>query len=237
MLVFAHRGASGHQPENTLIAIRHALDVKVDAIEIDVHVNNETLVVIHDRWLHKTTNGKGKVDQLSFTELRQLDAGDGHFIPTLEEALAEINGQCMVNIELKADNSVELLLAIIDKAIRTFNFTQDQFLISSFNHPLLHQVKSLRNDLKIGALTASCPLDYAVFGEELDAYSVNIDVNFVNEAFVKDAHQRNLKVYVYTVDQEEDIIAMHRLGVDGIFSNYPSKSSVKIAHLKSMKYA
>jgi len=75
MLVIAHRGASGHQPENTLQAFKEALAMDVDAIELDVHIVDGELVVIHDRWLNKTTSGNGRVVDYSFNALRELDAG------------------------------------------------------------------------------------------------------------------------------------------------------------------
>lgn len=93
---------------------------------------------------------------------------------------------------------------------------------------MLFEIKSLNPQLNIGALTASCPLDYATFAEQLNAYSVHIDIDFVNIDFINDAHQRDLKVYVYTVDDQADIVDMHQLGVDGIFTNYPTRSMVKL---------
>lgn len=236
MLVFAHRGASGHEPENTLLAIEQALAMNVDAIEIDVHLCQDQLVVIHDRWLHKTTNGKGLVSNFTFAELRKLDAGKGQVIPTLDEVLTLVNGRCSVNIELKAEGTIDLLIACITKAETHLKFTCNQFLFSSFNHHLLFELKNKANHFNIGALTACCPIDYAAFAEQLNAFSIHIDVDFVNQAFVQDAHQRGLKVYVYTVDDESDIIQLHHMGVDGIFTNYPTKTIVKIAHLKNPNY-
>ncbi|MDN3653006.1 glycerophosphodiester phosphodiesterase family protein [Thalassotalea ponticola] len=233
MLVVAHRGASGHEPENTLLAIEKALEMNVDAIEIDVHWADGELIVIHDRNVGKTTNGQGLLSKLTFAEIRQLDAGKGQRVPTLDEVLQLINGQCPVNIELKADKTVVPTLALIEKAIKDYHFDYNKFLVSSFNHHLLFQVKTLNPAIHVGALTASCPLDYAAFAEKLSAYSVHIDVDFINKAFVDDAHQRGMKVFVYTVDDEDDIIEMHHLGVDGIFSNYPTQSLLKIAHLTS----
>lgn len=232
MLVFAHRGASGYAPENTLLAIEKALAMKVDAIEIDVHLSDGELVVIHDRFVNNTTNGIGKVSKMSFQEIRQLDAGHGQQVPTLDEVLRCIHGQCLLNIELKANKTVLPVLALVDKAVKEYGYTYNQFLFSSFNHHLLHEIKTSRANLNIGALTASCPLDYAAFAANLNAYSVHISIDFINTEFVQDAHQRGLKVFVYTVDDEDDILEMHHLNVDGIFSNYPTRSLVKIAHLK-----
>ncbi len=224
MFIFAHRGASKDAPENTLSAIRLALTQQADGIEIDVHQVGEHLMVIHDRWLHRTTSGKGLIYQQPFEAIRQLDAGNGEQIPTLVEVLACIQGQCILNIEVKALDKPSLLLDAIDYAITHYGFSAEQFLISSFDHPLLVTLKQLRPTLSIGALTASIPHDYAAFAQEIDACAVNCDMSAFNQAMVTDAHQRGLKVYVYTVDQAEDILTLHQWGVDGIFTNYPARS-------------
>lgn len=231
MKVIAHRGASGQEPENTLLAIQAAINANVDGIEIDVHLVENQLVVIHDRWLDKTTNGTGRIRDKSFAELRRLDAGKGQRIPTLWEVLLLIDGQCALNIELKSEQTVELVLETLVKAIDILNFKKEQFILSSFNHHLLKQIKLFDRSWRIGALTGSRPINYAVFAEMLDAYSVHIDVDFVDKNFVEDAHQRGLKVYVYTVDHEEDIADLIAIKVDGIFTNDPTRSLVKIAHL------
>lgn len=223
MLVFAHRGASGTEPENTLRAIKSALDMNVDGIEIDIFEADNTLFVIHDRWLHRTTTGSGQIYQHKTNYLRSLDAGLGEKIPTLDEVLLLINGQCVLNIELKGIENIKLLFSSLDSALQNSALTVDNILLSSFNHPLLHMIHQQRPEFAIGALTASCPLDYATFAEQLNAYSVHIDIDFINQAFVEDAHQRGLKVLVYTVNELDDIQAMKKLGVDGVFTNYPTR--------------
>ncbi len=87
MLIFAHRGASADAPENTLLAIEKALAQGADGIEIDVHQTGDDLVVIHDRWLHRTTNGQGQLQDYSLAELKLLDAGQGQQIPTLWQVM------------------------------------------------------------------------------------------------------------------------------------------------------
>jgi len=233
MKVIAHRGASGHEPENTLLAIDAAMQMNVDAIEVDIHLVEDKLIVIHDRWLHKTTNGQGRISDKGFEEIRRLDAGKGQKVPTLWEVLALVNGRCDLNIELKAVKNVEPVLAMLSDAIEQLDFHPGQFLISSFNHHLLKEIKRIDASWRIGALTASNPLTYAEFAENLGAFSVHIDVDFIDQTFVDDAHYRGLKVFVYTVDQEDDIKDLVAMEVDGIFTNYPTRSLVKIAHLKS----
>ncbi|WP_199610918.1 glycerophosphodiester phosphodiesterase [Flocculibacter collagenilyticus] len=230
MLIIAHRGASGNHPENTLKAINAAAEMGVDGIEIDVHLVEDELIVIHDKWLHRTTNGTGQISDYSLAELQALDAGEGECIPTLWQVLQCINARTMVNIELKGNNTAEKTIKVIDQAVEQLGYTINQFIISSFNHHVIHSIHQQRPDITIGALTGSMPLGYASFAKHLNAYSIHLDVSFINKEYVQDAHERGLKVFVYTVDQKEDIIAMHALGVDGIFTNHPSTSKVILAH-------
>jgi len=232
MKVIAHRGASGHEPENTLRAIKHALQANVDGIEIDLHEVEGKIVVIHDRWLHRTTSGKGQLSEHNFEYLRSLDAGKGEKIPTLEEVFDLVSGQCFINLELKGVHNLSLFYQLLNYAEKKCNFSPQQLLISSFNHQLLHTIHQQQPQYPIGALTACYPLDYALFAQNLHAYSVHLNVDFISDVFVKDAHERGLKVFVYTVDEVADIDSMKALGVDGIFSNYPTESKSHIAHQK-----
>ena len=93
MLCIGHRGAMGHEPENTLLSVRKALSLGVDAVEIDVYNVEDNLVVIHDRNLSRTTNGTGYLTERSFQYLRSLDAGKGEQIPTLREVIDTIDKQ------------------------------------------------------------------------------------------------------------------------------------------------
>lgn len=223
MLIFAHRGDSGIEPENTLRAIHAALMSNSDGIEVDIHQVDDKLIVIHDRWLQRTTNGIGQIKSQSFANLRLLDAGEGEKIPTLDEVLTLVDDKCLINLELKGIESIELLFGYLDKAFKETNLDQKQLILSSFDHHLLKKINQQRPEFAIGALTASNTLTYAQFAEELNSSSIHIDINVVNLKFIQDAHTRGLKVYVYTVDELEDIFALKRLGVDGVFSNYPSK--------------
>ena len=89
--------------------------------------------------------------------------------------------------------------------------------------------KNIEPTIKIGALTACNPLDHARFAEELQAYSVNADVSFIDQAFVNDAHKRGLKMFAYTVDEPEDLLRMRAWGVDAVFSNGPAKAKKLLA--------
>ncbi len=224
MKVIAHRGASGVAPENTLNAFRLALESGVHGIELDVQMVDGVAIVIHDRWIQKTTNGTGLTKEISLEYLRTLDAGGGQKVPTLKEVLILINGGCIVNIEMKAPGCELAVMADIDYALQELNFSYDQLLVSSFNHFSLQTIKQLNQHLKLGALTAALPLGYAEFASQLNAWSVNACIDFVDRNFVDDAHARGLEIWVYTVNQVEDIQAMLELGVDAIFTDYPSRA-------------
>lgn len=230
MLIFAHRGASADAPENTLAAFELAIEQGVDGIELDVHLIEDELYVIHDRYLHRTTSGVGRVRNQTKASIQQLDAGGGQRVPSLWDALTCIKGACAVNIELKGLDNIIPLVKLLDQAVEKLGFDVSQFLISSFNHHLLFELNQLRPDLLIGGLTASCPLDYAAFADRLNAYSVHIDVDCVTPAFVADAHSRGKQVYVYTVDELEDLDELAAMGVNGVFSNRPKPALIRRAH-------
>ena len=224
MEIIAHRGASGQFPENTLLAFSEAITQGADAIELDVFALNGELVVIHDHHLNRTTNATGSIYPLSLAQLQQIDAGQGQTIPLLWHVLQLVQHKLWLNIELKGPDTVKPLLTLLQRAEQELKFDCSTLIISSFNHHLLAELKQLRPELKLGALTASLPLEYAAFASELGAYSVHCDVSFIDQKFVGDAKRRGLKTYVYTVDYADDIEKLQRLGVDGIFTNYPARS-------------
>ncbi|MEP1445942.1 MAG: glycerophosphodiester phosphodiesterase family protein [Paraglaciecola sp.] len=230
MLIFAHRGASADAPENTLLAIDLALEQQADGIEIDVYQLENELVVIHDRWVSRTTNGDRALSDYRLAELQTLDAGQGQSVPTLWQVLQRVQGQCLMNIEVKGVKNISLLNENINKAVSDLNFSAEQFIVSSFDHHLIKAFKHIAPSIKIGALTANNPIGHANFAQELNAYSVNADVSFVDEAFVLDTHSRGLKMFVYTVDEPEDLLRLQRWGVDGVFSNGPRKARKALVH-------
>ena len=229
MQIIAHRGASGDFPENTLLAIEQAIIQGADAIEIDVFAVDGELIVIHDHHLSRTTSGSGSIYQYSLQQLMQLDAGRGQRIPTLWQVLQLLApGNLWLNIELKGEDTVAPLLTLLSKAAAELPLDLNRLLISSFNHHLLFALKQHSPALRLGALTASLPIGYASFAQQLQAYSVNCDVSFINQAFVDDAKARGLKVFVYTVDQSDDIKRMADYGVDGIFTNHPAQTRLRL---------
>lgn len=233
MLIFAHRGASAIEPENTLLAFNAACTANSDGVEFDIHHVDGKLMVIHDRYLERTTSGSGLLIAHSYAQLRQLNAGKGAIIPTLDEVLTVVTKQSVINIELKGIEikHISVLFEYLDNAKEVLKLNVKKILLSSFNHHLLQAIYRQRPEFSLGALTAGLPLGNAQFAQQLAAYSVHIVLDYVNAEFVIDAHQRGLKVYVYTVDNLIDIKKMKALGVDGIFANNPHQARLYLQQI------
>ena len=221
MICIGHRGAKGHAPENTLLSVKTALEMGVDWIEVDVYAIENRLIVFHDEYLDRTTNGSGLIYNQSVDYLRSLDAGQGEKIPFLGEVLEVINGAAGINVELKGPGTAGLVAELLGKVLENATFSAEQVLVSSFNHRELQRFKNIAPDIPIGALVSCIPLQLAHFAERLQADAVNASLEFVNREFVEDAQQRGMKFLVYTVNSHQDLQRMADLGVDGVFTDYP----------------
>lgn len=220
MLCIGHRGAMGYEPENTLLSINKALALGVDGIEIDVYNLEEHLIVFHDRDLSRTTNGTGDLENCSFAYVRSLDAGKGSQIPTLKEVFDLVNRRAIINIELKGTNTAQLVVTLIQEYLAQ-GWEYGDFLISSFNHYELQQVKVIDPQISIGILIYGLPWKYLEIAQELSADIVIVNLDYVNAKLVTTVQQHNLACWVYTVNRPKDISHLRELGVDGIFTNYP----------------
>ncbi len=224
MYRIGHRGACGYEPENTIQSFNKALDLGVDMIEFDAHVcKSGEVVIIHDDTVDRTTGGHGHVADMTFEQLSRLDAGRGERIPTLEQALEAIVGRAAVNVELKGEGTAKAVADVIRRYVAERHWKYEQFLVSSFDHYKVQEFKQLLPEVPAGALLAGVPIGMAEFATKAGAQAVCQWVEFVNEAFVDDVHQRGMKLYVWTVNDREDIGRMKSLGVDGIFSDFPDR--------------
>ena len=219
-----HRGASGYEPENTLLSFQKALDLGVDILELDVQVcGTGQLVVIHDMRIDRTTNGSGYVFNKTFEELRVLDAGKKQKIPTLREALDLAARRAEINIELKSGGAAGPVFDVIREYVENKGWHWDDFHVSSFDHYELREFSRLAPQVRTGTIIAGIPLGYARCAAELNSYSFHVSKEFINRRLVDDAHERGLKVFAYTLDYPEDIQRAKSLNVDGIFSNFPDR--------------
>lgn len=222
LLCIGHRGAMGHAPENTLSSIQKALALGATCVEVDVYNVDGHIVVFHDDRLERTTSGTGYLCEQTFAYLRTLDAGDGQRIPTLEEVCELIDAKACLNIELKGFSAAAPVAELISN-LTLHGWNKASFLVSSFDHRQLLEMKQLDQDIKLGALICGLLVEDAKFAEGLEAYSVHPCLDFVDQRFVADAHARGLKVFVYAVEYPEDIAKVYQLGVDGVFTGYPER--------------
>lgn len=222
--VIAHRGARGRSPENTLGAFEHAIELGAPWIELDVRLHGKALLVFHDQRLERCTNGTGHVSSRSLRYLRGLDAGRGERIPLLGEVLERVARRARINIELKTAKGTARAVAELLKRYLKRGWRPDDFLVSSFHLPELREFKRWLPQVPRGVLLCGVPLELAATATQLGAAAVGFDQDFADPALIKDAHRRGLKVLVYTVNQTDDIAPLKKLGVDGIFTDYPERA-------------
>lgn len=222
LLCIGHRGAMGHAPENTILSFKKALELGANCVEADVYHVDGTLMVFHDDRLERTTNGSGYLLDHDFDTLRSLDAGDGERIPTLEELFEIVDLKAGVNIELKGPGTARPVVEFI-AARRQYGWRDDLILVSSFTHSRLEAVRRRDPRIKLGVLVAGSPGNAAAVAAGLGAYSVHLSLAFIDRGTVADAHSRGLRVFVFTVNDPDDIRRMAALGVDGVFTNYPER--------------
>lgn len=229
MIIFAHRGASGYAPENTLAAMKKAIELGAEAIEIDIHSVEGELYVYHDRRLDLKSSGTGLISDVSREYLKNISV-DGEAIPTLWEVMTYLSKQnCLVNIELKGMTSLAPFIALYPKLINELGFRAEQLLISSFHHGFLQEFRRVYPEAFIALLLEGVLLNNTHVATQLGAYSINFSLSFITSELVDEAHSKGLKVFVYTVDHPDDIHQLNKMGVDGIFTNYPDKATHTLA--------
>ena len=215
--VTGHRGAAGIEPENTLLSIRRAIELGVDQIEIDVHLTKDgELVVIHDETVDRTTDGHGYVRDLTFEEIRRLDAGKGEKIPTLREVLNLTMGKVILQIELKGLGTAEPVVETIEEMK-----AEEWVIVTSFHPDMLSRVHTLNPEIETGLLLVKPEDDPCRKALEIGAKAIHINFKYINADLVESAHRKGLKICAWNPDTEEDMLRMIKLGVDTIGSNRP----------------
>jgi len=220
-LCIGHRGACGHEPENTLRSIRRALELGAHGVEIDVRLADGELLVMHDAKLDRTTNGRGYLARKSLAVLRTLDAGQGERIPTLREVFETVNRRAFINIELKGPGTAQPVCALIQEFVQSRNWRYENFLVSSFNRAELRAVDDPK--VPIGLLLTRPTRLYGLSARRARACAVHPAVRYVTAHFVVDAHRRGLRVFPYTANDPAQIARLRDLGVDGVFTDFPER--------------
>jgi glycerophosphoryl diester phosphodiesterase len=225
---WAHRGASGHAPENTRAAFKKALEMGADGIECDIRESRDgELVIFHDPTVKRLTGRDGRLNAFFIPELKRLDIGSwfspsfsGETVLTLAEAIQLLPPPFLLNLEIKAASPQKVVDFIHRSGI------SDRVVVSSFDHALLGKIRQLDLALPIGVLIDREPWKKAFQqAARLQAISLNVPSKRATEEWMAQAHQKGLKVYLYTVNDPTEMARLIEMGADGLFTNYPDRLS------------
>jgi len=224
----AHRGASGHAPENTLSALEVAVHLGADMAEIDVQQTADgQLVLCHDDTLNRTSTGRGPVSARTLAELWILDAGSwysphytGEKIPTLVEAMSLARGRLALNIEIKVAGPTADLLNRLVAVIADQDFAE-HCVVTSFDHALIDELVAREPDFATGYIIGCDGLPDGVFQAKVDLLS--LDKSLAREAELETAAAAGKAVHIWTVNETEEMDRLLKMGVGGVITNYPDR--------------
>lgn len=236
-LSIAHRGFSDIYPQNTIIAFQKAIELKVDAIELDVSLSRDGhMIVFHDSEVSRLTDGEGFIKDLTLSEIKQLDAGvrygdqyRGTKIPTLSEAVEVIcKSDVRLCIELKArhDDLKEGIERKVLQILRNHDCLHNT-MFTSYNGQVVKSLSEMCPGLLVGydpspEQTKNYPPDAILaICNEYKANAVLFDHRFVTSQLVRAVHCADLQIFVWTVNKPRNMLEMIDLSVDGIMTNCP----------------
>jgi len=232
-IIFAHRGASAHAPENTIAAFELALQHKADGIELDAKLTKDNhVVVIHDQSLNRTTDGEGLVRKTQLSDLKKRDAGSkfsekfsGEKIPTLNEVFEVVGKKMVINVELTNYASPHDLLPKLAAELVIAHGLQEWVLFSSFFFTNLIRVKRIIPHARVALLAwegnkgfpARSRLSRWVSPEYIHPFLKDVSAEYIRQQ-----HQNARRVNVWTVNKSEDMRNLFHWQVDGIFTDDPA---------------
>ena len=228
----AHRGASGHFPENTRLAFEKAIEAGADMIEMDCQLSRDGhIVVLHDERLKRTAGVSGTVRSKSLEQLKQLDVGQwkkksfrGERVLALEEVLAMIVGKVDLCLDIKQFNDSQPGIEI--KLLFTLSHYDylEQTIFSSFNYSCLDRLREFAPEAHIGVIyRAGTKVDPFAAAERLGARSIHVQREVATRPLLDKAWEAGLDVHVWTVNNVREIEKFATLGVQGIVSDYPER--------------
>ena len=228
--IFAHRGASGYAPENTLEAFALAITQGADGIELDVQLTKDGIpVVIHDETIDRVTEKKGWVKDYTLEELRAFNYNRTKpeykhaDIPTMREVFELLKPTGLfINIEIKTGvvfyEKIEEKILALTKEMGM----EDRVCYSSFNHYTVTRIHELKPDAEVGFLYADGPIDMPSYGVKHGVNALHPALyNLQYDGFVKECKEKGLKLNVWTVNERPYMEMCCQYGVDAIITNYP----------------
>ncbi|EIT86214.1 GlpQ [Fictibacillus macauensis ZFHKF-1] len=239
----AHRGASGYAPEHTMLSYELGDVMHGDYVEIDLQMTKDgKLIAMHDETVNRTTNGSGRVKDLTLADIKKLDAGSwfnkqyperarsvyvGLRVPTLSEIFKKLGPTKKYYIETKSPDVYPGMEEELLRLMNKYHISKETTLIQSFSKESLLKVKRLDPDVKLVQL-----LSYkktAVMTDEqlaeLKTYAMGIGPNFtyLTKEYVQKVRTAGLAIHPYTVNEVADMTRLIEWGVTGMFTNYPNR--------------
>ncbi|MDD6352219.1 MAG: glycerophosphodiester phosphodiesterase [Lachnospiraceae bacterium] len=242
--VWAHRGASGYAPENTLASFQKAADLGADGVELDVQLTKDgEIVVIHDETVDRTTDGSGWVKDFTFEELRKLNASYQNLlqggevvkkakkfeeyesiqIPTMKEVFDLLKPTGLtINIELKT--GIVFYPGLEEKILKLTEECgmEDRVIYSSFNHYTIEKIHSLKPEAEVGFLYSDGTIDMPAYGKTHGVNALHPALyNLQFPGYMEACRKAGLAVNVWTVNKPEYVAMCVKAGVDAVITNYP----------------
>ncbi|MFC2175143.1 glycerophosphodiester phosphodiesterase [archaeon] len=215
--IVGHRGARNVEPENTLLAFRRGIELGAEWVECDVRLTADgELVAMHDATLERTTNGEGEVEKKTLAELKELDAGKGEKVPTLQEIIETVKDKAGLIIELKGSNTAEKAVELVEKNL------MNKVAFVSFKPEELKKVKDL-DSFSTGFISRAFALEVIAEAKLLGAGILVVPVSEATQEVVDEVHGEGLKVGVWTVNDKAGYERMVSFGVDVVVSDDPGK--------------
>ena len=228
VLRIAHRGAADYALENSMDSFKKAVELEIEAIEFDVHfTKDKKIVIMHDDNLDRTTNGTGKIKDLTLKEIKNLVGLDGKPIPTFQEVIDVLKGKSICKVDIKAEGMENAVIEMIKK-----NKLEHSTIITSNIIPAVKKVKQMCPEIKIemGGFDEKPHIGNIIKAEDIVKVSkeVNADIagvhyNLITKELVEEIHKNNIEIHVWPADNIESIKKMKEVGVDGITSRCPDK--------------
>ncbi len=209
-------------PRKTLEAFASALENNFDAIELDIQFSKDGHpIVFHGENLSRLAGNIAEVIDLTLPQLKELRIDQKYLIPTLAEALNIIDRKLIVIVEIKNRKAVEKVVKQIERSIIDDAWNYNQFIISSFDWTVLTEVSELNSQIKLGVLTFE-ELEKAVaFAERIKADCIFPHFSLLKVENCEEISQKNIKIYPWTVNHNEDIERIKTLKINGIISDFP----------------
>jgi len=225
--IIAHRGASAHEPENTLRAFARGIEMGATLIELDVHLSRDGHpVILHDADLARTTTGTGRVSELTLDEIQRFDAGRGEHVPTLAEVIHLVRGKVQLYIELKGQQTAA---AVVD-TLRAKDFI-DQAIVGSFYPWLPQKAKFLEPALRTSVLVAwrDRQADFVDWALAVNADYVHLcwehgsptPHQLLSADMMTSIRRQGLETILWHEERPEELVELVQWDVYGICTNTP----------------